>query len=161
MGGGSCPNPCLPSLSFLLLLLISQITLNSKFVFYFSLKQTFIDQLISGATSRPASADCGVKTKKSKPRQNKDHRGQLNHEGLNKKKCRHRKVVPGDFFGCSRCRYSPTGCLACNPDKTMKWLAKEQEQKGKRCGRSDRGNEGSLKQRPASNRSDLGGGAGG
>ena len=29
-------------------------------------------------------------------------------------------------FGCSRCRFSSTGCLSCNPEKTAKWLAKKE-----------------------------------
>ena len=24
-------------------------------------------------------------------------------------------------YGCSKCRYSQSGCLACNPKKAMKW----------------------------------------
>ena len=36
------------------------------------------------------------------------------------------KVVPKDLLRCSRCTYSPTGCVACNPERTMKGFAKKE-----------------------------------
>ena len=29
-------------------------------------------------------------------------------------------------FGCSRCRHAKTGCLSCNPEKILRWLAKKE-----------------------------------
>ena len=28
-------------------------------------------------------------------------------------------------FGCSKCKYSKTGCLACNPAKMLRWAEKQ------------------------------------
>jgi len=43
-------------------------------------------------------------------------------------------------FGCPRCRYSPSGCLSCNPVKTKKALEKKASQPGKKSRLQDKKN---------------------
>ena len=32
---------------------------------------------------------------------------------------------PSGDYGCTRCRWSKTGCLTCNPEKMLRWAERQ------------------------------------